>query len=39
VLEPTKVAALAEFAARTKVKVNPEPLLLCRAPLSLYKPL
>jgi len=36
VLEPTKAAVLAEFAARTKAKVNPEPFLLRKAGEHFY---
>ncbi len=36
VLEPTKVAVLAELERRTKAKVNPEPFLLKTAGQSFY---
>lgn len=36
VLEPTKKAVLAEFAARTKAKVNPEPFVKKKAGQSFY---
>jgi type I restriction enzyme M protein len=36
VLEPTKKAVLAEYEARTKAKVNPEPFLLRKARVSFY---
>lgn len=36
VLAPTKAAVLAEFAARTKAKVNPEPFLLRKSGLLFY---
>jgi type I restriction enzyme M protein len=36
VLEPTKQAVLAEYEARTKANVNPEPFLLRKAHVSFY---
>ncbi|MFZ1907319.1 MAG: class I SAM-dependent DNA methyltransferase [Steroidobacteraceae bacterium] len=36
VLEPTKAAVLAEYAARRKQKLNPEPFLLRKAKQSFY---
>jgi type I restriction-modification system DNA methylase subunit len=36
VLEPTKAAVLAEFAAKKKAGVNPEPFLLRKAGQSFY---
>ncbi len=36
VLAPTKAAVLAEFAARTKAKVNPEPFLLRKSGLHFF---